>query len=306
MEPAQLVRALLGGALMGLANLVPGVSGATMLLAAGVYDGCLDALAKLATLRIDRVSVRLLAAVGGAAALAILLLAGELRYTMAQDDPWHVYSLFLGATLGGVPALWGLIGKPDARVWTGALAGLAAAAGLPELLPESAPAGGASAPLLALVGFGATAAALLPGLSGATVLLLSGQHATVLGAVEGVKTALLSAASPDGPALVAAWRVLAPFAVGALAALAGASNLIRRALRPPHPAALGTLLGLLVGSARGLWPLAPLTFPHSTLYPAVRVMGSTAGALVGFYVTCWGVERWAEGGNEAPAARPRP
>ncbi len=306
MAPTQLLRALLGGALMGLANLVPGVSGATMLLAAGVYRGCLDALAKVASLRFDRDSVRLLATVGGTAALAALLLAGELKDMLASEDPWFAYSLFLGATLGGAPPLWKLIGKPDARVWTGALAGLAAAAGLPELLPESASSSsGAPAPLLALAGFAACAAMLLPGLSGATVLLLSGQYATVLGAVEGAQTALLSAASPDRAPLVEAWRVLAPFAVGAFAALVGASNLIRRALRSPHPATLGALLGALLGSARPLWPLAPLTFPHSPLYPWVRVLGSLGTALWGFFVTCWGAEYVLEGEHDDHSVRPR-
>ena len=39
MNPKWGVRCLLGGALMGLANLVPGISGGTMLLAAGIYAG---------------------------------------------------------------------------------------------------------------------------------------------------------------------------------------------------------------------------------------------------------------------------
>ena len=37
LRPLVLIRAALGGVLMGLANLVPGISGGTMLLAAGVY-----------------------------------------------------------------------------------------------------------------------------------------------------------------------------------------------------------------------------------------------------------------------------
>ncbi len=35
--PLLMVRAILGGTLMGLANLVPGISGGTMLLASGIY-----------------------------------------------------------------------------------------------------------------------------------------------------------------------------------------------------------------------------------------------------------------------------
>ena len=38
------VRAALGGTLMGMANLVPGISGGTMLLASGVYPRFIDAI----------------------------------------------------------------------------------------------------------------------------------------------------------------------------------------------------------------------------------------------------------------------
>ena len=47
MSPKLGLRCLLGGALMGLANLVPGISGGTMLLAAGIYPRFIQALADL-------------------------------------------------------------------------------------------------------------------------------------------------------------------------------------------------------------------------------------------------------------------
>ncbi len=39
------IRGAIGGSLMGLANLVPGISGGTMLLAAGVYPAFISAIA---------------------------------------------------------------------------------------------------------------------------------------------------------------------------------------------------------------------------------------------------------------------
>ncbi len=41
------IRGAIGGVLMGLANLVPGISGGTMLLAAGVYPGFISSIASL-------------------------------------------------------------------------------------------------------------------------------------------------------------------------------------------------------------------------------------------------------------------
>ena len=45
------LRGAVGGILMGLANLVPGISGGTMLLAAGVYPDFINAVADLTTFR---------------------------------------------------------------------------------------------------------------------------------------------------------------------------------------------------------------------------------------------------------------
>ena len=45
------LRSALGGVLMGLANLVPGISGGTMLLAVGIYPRFIDAVARVTRLR---------------------------------------------------------------------------------------------------------------------------------------------------------------------------------------------------------------------------------------------------------------
>ena len=45
------VRSVIGGMLMGLANLVPGISGGTMLLATGVYPQFISGVAEVTTFR---------------------------------------------------------------------------------------------------------------------------------------------------------------------------------------------------------------------------------------------------------------
>ena len=106
LQPAALlaVRSAIGGGLMGLANLVPGISGGTMLLAAGVYPAFIGAIAEVTTLRFRPRSLLLLASVATAAGLTILLLAGSVK-SLVQDHRWIMYSLFIGLTLGGVPLL---------------------------------------------------------------------------------------------------------------------------------------------------------------------------------------------------------
>ena len=280
---ARVARGLAGGALMGLANLVPGISGGTMLLAVGVYPQVIEAIAKLTTLRPDRDGLTLLASVAGSAALLVLVLAGTVR-DLVIDHRWVMYSLFLGSTLGGVPVLWGLIGRPTARCWLGAACGLALMFATAAVPAGPAVEGASPAPALFLAGAGAFAAMLLPGLSGSYLLVLSGQYVPILTAVDTLKGTLLE---PDGsrwPAVIDAARVLAPFAVGALVALVSISSLIRWLLNSQRSLTLGFLLGLLAGAVLGLWPFE--TESGGLSMPGFAQGGAALClAVIGFLVT---------------------
>ncbi|MDX1566108.1 MAG: DUF368 domain-containing protein, partial [Phycisphaeraceae bacterium] len=123
-EPIPVFRCLVGGALMGLANLVPGISGGTMLLAAGAYPRFISAVADLSTLRLKRRSILTVALVAASATLAIAALAA-LVLMLVLNHRWVMYSLFIGLTLGGVPVVWSLLKGPTLRAWAGSAAGFA-------------------------------------------------------------------------------------------------------------------------------------------------------------------------------------
>ena len=97
-----MARSIAGGALMGLANLVPGVSGGTMLLAVGLYPQFIAGVAEASTLKLRAPVLLMLACVGGSAVLAI---AGGARAIGAVLDryPWVMYSLFIGLAGRGHP-----------------------------------------------------------------------------------------------------------------------------------------------------------------------------------------------------------
>ena len=101
------LRGAIGGVLMGLANLVPGISGGTMLLAAGVYPLFIESIAQVTRLRFRLHALVALGTIGGSAAVAILLLAGVMK-SLVVEQRWIMYSLFIGLTLGGVPLVWRL------------------------------------------------------------------------------------------------------------------------------------------------------------------------------------------------------
>jgi putative membrane protein len=248
------VRGAVAGVLMGLANLVPGISGGTMLLASGVYPAFIAAIAELTTFRFRLRSVVLLAVVAAGAVAAILSLAGPTR-ALVIEDRWVMYSLFIGLTLGGVPLVWRLARPASPGLIAGTAVGFALMIAM-ALSPGGGSAGeGHAYGRLLLAGTAGAGAMILPGVSGGYLLLLLGQYLPILGAVDKLKLVLVSAGEGiDLSLLSEALHVVIPVGIGVLVGIVGISNLLQWTLdRFPKPT-LGLLLGLLLGAVVGLWP----------------------------------------------------
>lgn len=277
-------RAVAGGVLMGLANLVPGISGGTMLLAVGIYPRFIEAVADTTRLRLRVQPLLLLFVVAGAGGLAILLLAGVL-WDLVVHHRWIMYSAFIGLTLGGVPLVWRLAQPATRAFWSGTAGGFAAMAGLALLQGGPTAAGtAASGPLLlAVAGAAGAAAMILPGLSGGYLLLVLGQYEPILGAIDQVLEGL---SGLDAGAVVEAAAVLLPVLVGIAVGATLISNAVRFALQRFRQATLGVLMGLLLGAIVGLWPFEDAASPAPL--QAVSALG-LAGA--GFVLT-WTISRF--------------
>ena len=248
-----LPRGLLGGIVMGLANLVPGISGGTLLLAIGIYPQFIEALAKTTSLQYERRALLFLISITGAAAFVILMLAGVVK-ELVVESRWVMYSLFLGSTLGGIPVLLKMIGRPDRKTLMGVVAGLAVMAAmlLASTSQVTAPDEN-SIPLLFLAGVLAVSAMILPGVSGAYFLVLTGQYVVILQAFASIQTALVQLAGFQ-QALLNTLQTLTPVALGGILAIAGVSRLVQHLLTRHRSLTLGLLLGLLLGAVLGLWP----------------------------------------------------
>jgi putative membrane protein len=295
-------RSVAGGAFMGLANLVPGISGGTMLLAVGVYPQFIGAVAEVTTFRFSPPVLLLLACVGAGAGGAIAGGAGVIG-TLLDHYPSAMYSLFIGLTLGGVPILWRMVQPLDPSV-IGSAAGAVArmvqpldpsvigsaagAVALMVLLAATDPAradGGASSDaaayaMLAIAGFSGGAAMILPGVSGAYLLLVLGQYRPI---VDAVASAAAAARAGDATAAAASLHVLLPVAVGVGLGVVCVSNLVKLLLARDRRTTLGFLLGLLLGSVVGLWPFAGVPSP-------AQAGAGAALVLTGFAIS-WTISR---------------
>ncbi len=291
------------GAVMGLADVVPGVSGGTMALLLGIYDRFIDALAN-----VDHRLVPLLAGLRRAEGrqkfaaharetdLSFLLLLGlgmgaavfagaHVLGTLIESVPVAMMAFFFGLILASSRLPWQRIKQQRSRHFIGLSLGVILAS-----LVASLPATAATPPtgFIILAGALAITAMLLPGVSGSSLLVLLGVYPVVLAAVRG----------PD-------LAIIALFAIGAAVGLVAASRAIRWLLHHHHDTTMAGLTGLMLGSLVRVWPWRTTpgfgegdpTLPHIGWVPLALVL---AGGLLSL-----GLERLARQPQE-PAALGEP
>ena len=240
---------------MGLANLMPGISGGTMLLAAGVYTQFIEGIAEMTSLRFKLRTVSLLITIIIGAVLAIFTTAGLVK-EMVTDHRWVMFSLFIGLTLGGVPVIWKLLRPLTFTVAISCVLGFMTMT-LVAFLQYSGTNATFSGPpylMVFLAGIGSASAMVLPGISGGYVLLIFGQYLNILGAIDDATKALTSVDESQWDRLYDTLHIFIPLGLGILIGVAVISNLIKFFLKYFRNPTLGVLLGLLLGAVLELWP----------------------------------------------------
>lgn len=244
-------KALLGGAGIGVASVVPGVSGGTIAVVIRLYDRILEAVGNLRGkpygLRGNLVFLAQLAVGLAAGVLGFSFLMGILMtHIPDQTRMW-----FVGLIAGSVPFLVTQFERPKLRPWhaLGFLAGfgvmlafLFASQGMSSALGDSPSSafelvGAVEVVVLFSAGALAAAAMVVPGISGSFLLLALGLYEAVLGAVR----------SFDIPFLLV-------FGLGVLAGIVLISKLIAFLLRRFRNATFACILGLVVGSVPAIVP----------------------------------------------------
>ncbi len=287
---------------MGLANLVPGISGGTMLLITGVYPGFIGAIAEITILRWRWSSVVLLGTIGSAAIVAILLLAGPTK-TLVMTHRWVMYSLFIGLTLGSVPLLWRLAQPVSSHFFISAGVTFLLMALLAFGTPMQTGPGNESLGLLFLAGLAGASAMVLPGVSGGYLLLLLGQYVPILRSIEKLRLGLFGAGEQTGlhwPLVHEAVWVVIPVGLGVVAGIVGVSNLIRWLLEHHRTATLGALMGLVLGAIVGLWPFQAGIPPQ--VGDQIRGQVVTSETLAQIEAEDWPVRRFPPSAGQTGAA----
>lgn len=270
----------LRGVAMGIAELVPGVSGGTIAFVTGIYDELIHTLARLPNALIAlrsgvvrglvdafrEYNLSFLLVLGLGMVTSVILLARVLSLALETVRP-VVWGFFLGII---VLSIW-MLGRhlPAGVLVRMAPVGVAAGFGLTLLDPFG---GTESLPVFFVVGAIAVSAWLLPAISGSFVLLTLGMYEPVIGAL----------AAPH-------WDVLIVFGAGCAAGLLLFSRALSAVLRRWRHPLLSLLTGFMAGAAVQLWPwqaggvrLSPAAYGGLTgepVYLAVTGVSALVGAL---------------------------
>ncbi len=254
------VRTLVAGALMGAANLVPGVSGGTMVLACGVYAPFVASTAAATRLKFTRPVVLFIVLLWGAKLAAMGALAGPVT-ALVVNHRSLAYAAFAGMTLAGTPILWKLVRKGTSPKWLLIALGVIGFVvlvvfGTPAEKPDvdvgAAYRPAIDIPLDLLAGAAALSAMVLPGISGGTIKLILGRYEPTVWSIGETWAALVpwQTVSPVG------WwgPIIVPYVVGAIVGLIVVSNLLKVLLEKYEQPMAALLLGVLWGSAVAIWP----------------------------------------------------
>lgn len=283
LRPVAPLRTTIAGVLMGLANLVPGVSGGTMILVMGLYDDFVTGVADVTRLRFTKRHFFFLGIIGIAAAAAIGFFAGPLK-ALYEEHPSGMKALFVGMTLGGAPLLYRMITPVRLSSVVGAALGLSLmiAIALNHREKPSGNEGGGEAIAVEvsygrdfLAGVLGISAMVLPGVSGAYMLLILGRWTAILGAIDQVKASVASMGR-EGE-FVASLHIVLPLGLGMLVGIVALSNFLKWMLHHRQRPTIGFLLGILLGSVVGIWPFRGMAEPGAPAYATAAVL-----AIVGF------------------------
>ena len=248
-RPKQLLGIYARGIAMGAADIVPGVSGGTIALIAGIYERLINALSGIGpnlwqVFRKDGGIKGLLAVwrqVDATFLLCLLLgiatsfatLAGFIKHLL-DNQPLLIWSFFFGLVIATVVIL-----LSEIKRWSAARAGLFVLGMVAAVVISSMPllTTTPSLPYLFFAGAIAICAMILPGISGSFILLLMGAYDTVL---EAVHTFNLT--------------IIATVMAGMISGLLLFTRMLKWLLSRYYQATLALLTGFIAGSLVNVWP----------------------------------------------------
>ncbi len=275
---------ILKGMVIGLANIIPGVSGGTMMVSMGIYDTLIYCITHLFKQFKKSVMTLLPFVIGMVVALAVL--SSVITWALTDDfASLPTNTLFIGLILGGLPEIAKQLkgSKKKDFVIGGVLFVLFFALIIFMATLKETQDTGVMISLnvleivkLVLLGCIASATMVIPGVSGSMMLMLLGYYYPVINAISNLVSALVAM---DSAAILYNIGILLPFGIGVVLGIFAVAKIIEVLLAKCKCITYCAILGLVAASPFAI--LMGLNVPgFNLLQIVVSVVTFVAGFLV--------------------------
>lgn len=243
------------GMMIGIANVIPGVSGGTMAVSLGIYDKMIDSISGILKHLRDSVAFLFPLVVGmgiGIAGFTYLI-----EYLLSKHT-FVTCMTFVGLIMGGLPIiLKGLKAKMNDAGGKIGIAGIltfliafAISAGMPLLKTSDAalttiPVTAQNMAILFILGIVASATMVIPGVSGSMMLMIFGYY---YGIINTIKSFLDALHAFDMAALTDGFMLLFPFGIGVIIGIILIAKLISFLFERYGVPTFCAILGLIISS----------------------------------------------------------
>jgi putative membrane protein len=230
---------------MGVADVIPGVSGGTIAFISGIYEELVNSIKSInfTTLRLlftgkiatffKAINGLFLLSVFGGVAVSIFSLAQLMKWLLT-NHPIPVWSFFFGLILASTVFVVRSTDRFRFMGWISFVAGILIAYWITSITPVNTP---EALWFIFLSGAIGICAMILPGISGAFILLLLGKYLYLMTAVTEFNI-----------------PVIVVFVAGAATGLILFSNLLSWLLKNHHVVTIAMLAGFMIGSLNKVWP----------------------------------------------------
>lgn len=274
------IKDILKGMVIGIANIIPGVSGGTMMVAMGIYDKLIHCITHI--FKEFKKSVMFLLPIAIGMVIAVVGSSFGIEMLFAKF-PMQTNLLFVGLVIGGLPAIWKKVKGKSIRlghllVFLAFLALVVGMAFLGETDGKAADVSFTLINVLKLFGIGVIASAtmVIPGVSGSMVLMLLGYYNTIISAISDFFRAL---AAFDMDGILVGIGILAPFGIGVVIGVLAIAKLIEFIFNKFPLYAYWAIIGLIVAS-----PIAIIAKAGPLSFTVINVVTSLVALCVGTFV----------------------
>ena len=285
----KLITDIIKGMLVGVANIIPGVSGGTMMVSMGIYEAILNAVNNL--FKDFKKSFMMLLPLGIGMVLGVGVFSFIIPFCL-EVYPFPTSFCFIGLILGGVPAIVKPAmdslkkeGKSISLVHILIFAMLfALAIGMAAMNETQTSSANFDLNIffmieLFVVGIIASATMVIPGVSGSLVLMILGFYT---GIVDTISECIKGLVNFDMPVLLHGVGILAPFGIGVVVGIFAVAKLIEWLFAKYPSYTYGGILGLIVAS-----PIAIVIKMGRNNINTITVILGIVLLIVGTWFTWW-------------------